>query len=134
MPVFRLGIGPSSAEGGVARPAGPELHQRRDDLLGDAQPAEVALAVDHRHGRVREPIDHVLPVREGHDVVVVAVPPAHRDLHVRQPKPQSRVKSTRSLSGAEVWKRLPLSRSSRNIALNSGRASRFLSPGGCTAA
>ena len=49
-------------------------------------------------------------------------------------KPQSRVNSTRSVSGAEVWNRLPLSRSSRNIALNSGRASRFRSPGGWTAA
>ena len=48
--------------------------------------------------------------------------------------PQSRVNSSRSLSGAEVWNRLPLSRSSRNIALNSGRDSRFLSPGGWTAA
>ena len=36
----------------VAGTAGAELHERGEDLLGDSQAAEVALAVDHGHGRV----------------------------------------------------------------------------------
>ena len=49
-------------------------------------------------------------------------------------KPQSRLNSRRSDSGAVTCLRLPLSRSSTNIALNSGRPSSRLSPSGCTSA
>src|SRR5262245_43891152 len=70
----------SAASGGGAPRT--QVHHRLDDVLGDAEASEVALAVDDRHGRVREPVDDVLAVPERHDVVVVAVPPPHRDTDV----------------------------------------------------
>ena len=63
-------------------PLVPELHQRAQDLLAAAQPGEMALLRQVEQLGVGQPGHDVLAVGERDDVVVVAVPPADRDLHL----------------------------------------------------
>src|SRR5947199_205952 len=58
-----------------------------EDLLGSTEPTEVALAGPDEQLGVRQPIDAVMAVGEGHDVVGVAVPPLHRNGDLAQPEP-----------------------------------------------
>ena len=74
-----------------SEPQGDQRHQRREDVLGEAEAAEVALARrDVEASASGSRSTHVLAVRERDDVVGVAVPPAHRHGDVAERKPQSR--------------------------------------------
>ena len=78
----------------------------------------------------RQPRHHVRAVGERDDVVRVAVPPPDRHLDLIDAEPPVPGEEEDVGEGGGERLRPPLSRSSRNIALNSGRASRGRSPSG----
>ena len=53
-------------------PGPRDVHQGGDHLLRDPQPTQVGLTVDDPQLGIGKPLDHVLAVGKGHDVVGVA--------------------------------------------------------------
>ena len=98
--------------------------------LGEAQAREVALALDRPQSGVGRNLHHVLPVPVRDDVVVVPVPPPHSAVTSAAVKPQMPGEEDQVRQRCGDLLAAPLSRSSRNIALNSGRPSSSLSPSG----